>query len=133
MKFSALSLGLMAGITMTAPTPTINEVAEVANRASVTDVSFYLVLSYFSSDKSRPRSAMLPRMAGPLEEQVELPPQSQPTHNSQLPFPAPMQRSSLSVDQSLKLQTKSRSAATQAFSELHPMLSLPVSVSLLRV
>ncbi|CZR60293.1 probable pectate lyase A [Phialocephala subalpina] len=37
MMFSALSLGLMAGLTVAAPTPTINEVAEVDKRATITD------------------------------------------------------------------------------------------------
>lgn len=42
MKFNALSLGLVAGLAIAAPTPTTNEDAEVAHiakRASITDVS----------------------------------------------------------------------------------------------
>jgi hypothetical protein len=42
MKFNALSLGLVAGLAMAAPTPTINEdanFAQVAKRASITDAA----------------------------------------------------------------------------------------------
>jgi pectate lyase len=37
MKFSGLTLGLLAGAAMAAPTPTVNEVDMVAKRASTTD------------------------------------------------------------------------------------------------
>jgi hypothetical protein len=42
MKFNALSLGLVAGLAVSSPTPTTNEDANVANiakRATITDVS----------------------------------------------------------------------------------------------
>lgn len=42
MKFNALSLGFVAGAAIASPTPTTNEnanVAQIAKRASITDVS----------------------------------------------------------------------------------------------
>lgn len=44
MKFSALSLGLMASAAIAAPTPTVDgpaDIANVAKRASITDVRLY--------------------------------------------------------------------------------------------
>lgn len=40
MKFPVLSVGLMAGLTVAAPTLTVDEVAEVGKRATITDASF---------------------------------------------------------------------------------------------
>jgi hypothetical protein len=37
MKFAGLSLGLMAGMALAAPTPTVNEVNLAVKRASTTD------------------------------------------------------------------------------------------------
>ena len=50
MKFSTISASLMATLALAAPTPTVNEVADIAQiakRASITDVSsIYLVMKW---------------------------------------------------------------------------------------